>query len=278
VARLHVSLEWLSTLNLQLVSSASVVPRLSRSFSPAHITNAVLFERFHCFRVCAYRAAVPSHFMRWIRYGSNAMLITFSKKVNDEAFQRGRALVAELEKRPPAGLVEFVPAFTTLLLEFDPRVVADLEIAAAELMPRLKNTLTAITPPAPTKEIPVRYDGEDLEHVAKLHGLTITEVAELHAATIYKVYMLGFAPGFPYLGELDSRLHTPRLATPRPRVRAGSVAIGGEHTGIYSVDSPGGWNIIGHTSTKLFDPTRRESAIFFLRAGDRVKFIPEKTR
>jgi KipI family sensor histidine kinase inhibitor len=91
--------------------------------------------------------------------------------------------------------------------------------------------------------------------------------------------MLGFSPGFPYLGDLDPRLHTPRLASPRAKVRAGSVAIGGEHTGIYTVESPGGWNIIGHTPLKIFDPARgaserNERAMFFLKHGDRVKFVP----
>jgi len=99
----------------------------------------------------------------------------------------------------------------------------------------------------------------------------------LHCEPVYKVYCLGFAPGFPYLGDLNPRLHTPRLATPRTRVPAGSVAIGGEHTGIYSVESPGGWNIIGRTTVALFDPSRRdehdEAAAFLLRAGDRVKFV-----
>jgi KipI family sensor histidine kinase inhibitor len=109
--------------------------------------------------------------------------------------------------------------------------------------------------------------------------LTTREVGELHSATLYKVYLLGFAPGFPYLGDLDPRLHTPRLAAPRPRVAAGSVAIGGEHTGIYSVDSPGGWNIIGRTTARLFDPARTgedEREMFLLRPGDRVKFVPTR--
>ena len=95
--------------------------------------------------------------------------------------------------------------------------------------------------------------------------------------------MLGFSPGFPYMGDLDPRLHTPRLASPRTKVRPGSVAIGGEHTGIYTVESAGGWNIIGHTSVKIFDPTRaaadgRDKAMFFLSPGDRVKFVPIKMR
>jgi len=214
--------------------------------------------------------------MHWMRYGPSAILIRFADDVGDEAFQRGRAVVSEIEQRPPPGLVEFVPAFTTLLLEFDPQLVLNLAAIGEELLPRLESALASLSAISTVKEIPVRYDGEDLDRVAKLHDLSPTEVIELHASPIYKVCMLGFAPGFPYLGDLDPRLHTPRLATPRPRVRAGSVAIGGEHTGIYSVESPGGWNIIGHTSVKLFDPMREEREMFFLQAGDRVKFIPEK--
>jgi len=109
-----------------------------------------------------------------------------------------------------------------------------------------------------------------------LHGLTTSEVIDLHSAPVYKVYLLGFSPGFPYLGELNERLHTPRLTTPRARITAGSVAIGGEHTGVYSVDSPGGWNVIGHTSVPMFVPAVGDAAeeMFFLRPGDRVKFVP----
>jgi len=121
-------------------------------------------------------------------------------------------------------------------------------------------------------EIPVIYNGVDLERIAELRQLTMREVVELHSATIYKVYMLGFSPGFPYLGDLDARLHTPRLPSPRTRVPAGAVAIGGEHTGIYSVEGPGGWNIIGHTKIKLFDPGRDGAGMFLLRQGDRLRF------
>ena len=111
--------------------------------------------------------------------------------------------------------------------------------------------------------------------------MTVEQVCELHSAPVYRVYMLGFSPGFPYLGDLDPRLHTPRLASPRAKVRAGSVAIGGEHTGVYTVDSPGGWNIIGHTPLKIFDPLRgdpngQDEAMFWLKPGDRVKFVRVK--
>jgi inhibitor of KinA len=220
--------------------------------------------------------------MRWTPYGPNALLFHFADQLGPETFAKGRAIVAELEKQPSLGLVEFVPAFTTVLLEFDPVQVPEPRQIADELAARLEQVAATELAPQPIKEIPVTYTGPDLERVAQEHRLTIQEIQALHAAPIYQVYMLGFSPGFPYLGDLDPKLHTPRLASPRPLVRAGSVAIGGEHTGIYTVDGPGGWNIIGHTSTKIFDPARArlsgdEEAMFFLQAGDRVKFVPTTT-
>ena len=123
-------------------------------------------------------------------------------------------------------------------------------------------------------EIPVHYGGPDLERVARHAGLSPEAVIKCHHQGRYRVLCLGFAPGFPYLGGLDATLATPRLASPRPRVPAGSVAIGGDHTGIYSIPSPGGWNLIGQTSTALFDPhTADLEKMFRLRAGDRVSFV-----
>jgi inhibitor of KinA len=196
-------------------------------------------------------------------YGPNAVLITFADKLGDEAFARGRALARALEQNPPPGLVEFVPAFTTMLLEFE-KTVPDLS-----LLEHFREG--AVPEKTPLKEIPIIYDGPDLQRVADHNQLTVAEVCERHAAVIYKVYMLGFSPGFPYLGDLDPRLHTPRLPSPRTRVPAGSVAIGGQHTGIYPSETPGGWNIIGHTTVKLFDPAQMK---FFLHPGDHVKFVP----
>lgn len=215
--------------------------------------------------------------MEWTRYGPNAVLLRFADKLGDEAFERGRAIADELQRQPPQGLVEFVPAYTTALIEFQPREVPRLDDWMRGLIVRLEAAIVAPRAPSPVKEIPVTYDGEDLERVARHNRLTVEEVRALHSAPIYKVYMLGFSPGFPYLGDLDPRLHTPRLPNPRPRVAAGSVAIGGEHTGIYSVGSPGGWNIIAHTAANLFDPNAAESDrpedAFLLRQGDRVKFV-----
>jgi inhibitor of KinA len=216
--------------------------------------------------------------MDWISYGPHAVLLKFAGAVGEEAFARCQAVVAELEQNPPIGLIEFVQGFTTMLLEFDPSIVPDPASIAPELAAKLEGLPVVELPPTPVLEIPVAYDGPDLDRVAKLRDLTRREVCELHSTQIYRVYLLGFSPGFPYLGDLDPRLHTPRLPSPRPKVRAGSVAIGGEHTGIYSVESPGGWNVIGHTPEKIFDPARKGSEeldMFLLKPGDRVKFVPE---
>jgi KipI family sensor histidine kinase inhibitor len=160
-------------------------------------------------------------------------------------------------------------------LEFDPREVSDVAAIAPDVVADLERASLVAVEPGPVKEIPVTYDGPDLERVAAAHGLTADEVRVLHSEPVYKVYFLGFAPGFPYLGDLNPKLHTPRLGSPRPRVAAGSIAIGGQHTGIYTVGSPGGWNIIGHTRIPIFDPKRREpdENAFWLRQRDRVRFV-----
>ncbi len=207
--------------------------------------------------------------MQCIPYGPNAILLKFADAPGDAAFTRSRALVAALERNPPPGLVDYVPAFTTLLLEFDSGLPPDLKTWIAQLQVDAALDL----PAPPIREIPVTYDGPDLARVADANALTTAEVIALHAEPVYKVYLLGFSPGFPYLGDLNPRLHTPRLTVPRSRVQAGSVAIGGSHTGIYSIDSPGGWNIIGSTQAKLFDPSQ-PSAMFLLAPGDRVRFVP----
>jgi KipI family sensor histidine kinase inhibitor len=214
--------------------------------------------------------------MNWVAYGPHALLFRFAEKVGEEALARQLGIVADLERDPPAGMVEFVPAFTTILLEFDPKTVPEPKRVADLLARRLASAAQGRLRAPPVVEIPVRYDGEDLAVLADRKEMSVEEVQKLHCAPIYKVYMLGFSPGFPYLGDLDPRLHSPRLKSPRPRVRSGAVAIGGQHTGIYTVDSPGGWNIIGHTPLKIFDPDRKDENMFRLRPGDRVRFVPAK--
>jgi KipI family sensor histidine kinase inhibitor len=216
--------------------------------------------------------------MHWQFYGPDAVLLRFADALGEEAFQRSRSIAAELERQPPSGLIEFVPAFTTVLLEFDSDPTPAIAETMPELIERLQRAVDQPLPPGKLHRIPIVYDGEDLERVAKAHQLSTGEVCSVHAKPIYNVCFLGFAPGFPYLAPLDPRLHTERLPSPRPHVLAGSVAIGGQHTGIYPVETPAGWNIVGHTTVALFDPTAEESEMFLLRAGDRVQFVPENTR
>jgi inhibitor of KinA len=210
--------------------------------------------------------------MTFVRYGPNALLFRFADTVSERSLVKCSAIAADLERDPPSGLLEFVPAFTTILLIFD----RDTQPAqfGETLRERFTRCPESYLPNANSIEIPVVYDGPDLDRVAELNKLTRQEVIELHSSRTYRVHVLGFSPGFPYLSELDPKLHTPRLANPRPRVAAGSVAIGGEHTGIYSVDSPGGWNIIGHTSVKLFNSHASDAdGMFLLQRGDRVRFV-----
>lgn len=219
--------------------------------------------------------------MQWVPYGPHALLLRFAEGVGEEAFQRSRAIQAELDRHPPTGLVEYVPGFTTMLLRFSPENTVNVEELGRSLAGQFERLAHGKAPEAQLKQIPVVYDGDDLESLAEEKNLPVDELIRLHSEPTYKVYLLGFSPGFPYLGELHPRLHAPRRASPRTRVPAGSVAIGGEHTGIYSVDSPGGWRIIGRTPVKLFDPDQlavqqSPKDLFFLIPGDRVRFVPTK--
>jgi KipI family sensor histidine kinase inhibitor len=173
------------------------------------------------------------------------------------------------------GILNLHPAYASLLVEFDPRI---FDHAQMETVLRERMSAPGAAGLCATRliEIPVRYGGEcgpDLNDVARHTGLAPERVVELHAAAEYLVYFLGFAPGFAYLGGLPPELATPRLGAPRKRVPAGSVAIGGNQTGVYPIDSPGGWRIIGHTARKLFDPEAADPVL--LRMGDRVRFTPE---
>jgi KipI family sensor histidine kinase inhibitor len=183
-----------------------------------------------------------------------------------------RALAMLMEEAPPPGIVEIVPTYRSLLIEYDPAETnpAALKQRLFALEARLESVSI---PPPQTVEIPVCYGGDfgpDIDFVAGTHGLTESEVIRLHTAPEYPIYMIGFTPGFPFLGGLDERLATPRLETPRTRVPEGSVGIANAQTGIYPVASPGGWRIIGRTPLKLFSPEKENP--FCYKPGDRLKF------
>ena len=171
-----------------------------------------------------------------------------------------------------AGVTETVPAFASLLVRYDP-LRTDFD-AVSQALSRLAGGIAAGNAQAGrTVEVPVCYGGaygEDLPAVARHAGLSEEEVIRLHSGRTYRIYMLGFLPGFPYLGGLDERLFTPRRETPRTRIPAGSVGIGGQQTGIYPMESPGGWQLIGRTPLCLFSPRR---ALPYA-AGDSIRFVP----
>ena len=216
--------------------------------------------------------------VRIVPFGDAAVLVELGGGDGLVAARRARAVAAAIDamrrEMPVVGVP--VPAAMSVLVPFDPRATAieDVETRLAALLERAP---PPADPPhdAPLHELPVRYggdDGPDLAAVAAEVGLTADGVIELHAATTYEVLFLGFAPGFAYLGELAPPLVVPRLATPRPRVAAGSVAIAGPMTAVYPHASPGGWRLIGRTDARLFAPAATPPAR--LRAGDRVRFVP----
>jgi KipI family sensor histidine kinase inhibitor len=175
------------------------------------------------------------------------------------------------------GILNLHPAYASLLIEFDPRLRDHAQVEALVRECAAGKALTDHDAEARLVEIPVHYGGElgpDLPDVARHTGLAPERVVELHSGAQYLVYFLGFAPGFAYLGGLPSELATPRLPAPRKHVPAGSVAIGGNQTGVYPIVSPGGWRIIGHTDAKLFDPSAAEPVL--LRMGDRLRFVRDR--
>jgi KipI family sensor histidine kinase inhibitor len=203
-----------------------------------------------------------------------SLLVAFGESISVETHRQVFHLTRALEGF--RGILNLHPAYASLLVEFDPRL-RDHEQIEALVRDRVRGEAArSHGEEARLVEIPVRYGGEfgpDLPDVARHTGLTPERVVELHAGAEYLVYFLGFAPGFAYLGGLPDELATPRLPAPRKRVPAGSVAIGGNQTGMYPIESPGGWRIIGHTDAKLFDPSAAEPVL--LRMGDRLRFVPE---
>jgi inhibitor of KinA len=213
--------------------------------------------------------------------GDAAVVVQFGNLIAEEIYNNVQALAAYLDNHPFQGLVEYVPAFTTVTIFYNPWVLSEqgkhnaYEIAVN----LLKDTVVAmVEKPVHASDlvvIPVCYGGEygpDLAFVAAHNQLTIQEVISIHSGTDYFVYMIGFAPGFPYLGGMNNKIATPRKDTPRNVIPAGSVGIAGSQTGIYSIETPGGWQLIGRTPLSLF--TTRKDNPTLLKAGSRVRFAP----
>lgn len=203
--------------------------------------------------------------------GDTAIRIQLGEGIDPELNRRVRAACAALERAALPGVVEWVPSYTAVTVHYRPHVVRYPDLCR-QVEAALAQSDDIALPPGQLRTLPVLYDGPDLAFVAQHHRLGIDEVIALHSGPEYLVYMIGFAPGFPYLGGLPERLATPRLEKPRLSVPKGSVGIGGSQTGVYSVDSPGGWRLIGRTPVPLYDPKQEPPAL--LQAGDRLRFRP----
>lgn len=205
--------------------------------------------------------------------GDRAVTVQLGSSLDEETVGRVRALDERLKERPLSGIEETVPTYASLLVIYDRNRISfpDLERQLLELT----QGLDSVGAPGNLVEIPALYDGEDLEEVAAACDLSVEGVRELHASREYRVMMLGFSPGFAYMGFVDERLRVPRRKTPRTRVPEGAIAIAGPQTGVYPRSLPGGWNLLGRTSLRLFDTSRANPST--LMPGDRVRFTPVRT-
>ncbi len=211
---------------------------------------------------------------RFLPAGDRALVVELGDAIDPATNARIRALAVALDRQPIAGIVETVPTYRSLLVHYDPgRVTLD---ELSRVIAGTERDLGAIALPAPRViEVPTVYGGAfgpDLPDVAAHAGLDEAGVIAIHAGSDYLVYMMGFITGFPYLGGMSARIAAPRLATPRTVVPAGSVGIAQQQTGIYPVESPGGWRLIGRTPIRWFDPSRHPPVP--VEMGDYIRFVP----
>ena len=207
--------------------------------------------------------------------GDCAISIDFGQVIDPKINRHIRQTIERIQELKPDGITELVPTYCALLIQYDAMLYSYSDICNL-MEPLLEPSATDDANERVTViEIPTVYGGEfgpDLGFVASHNNLTEDEVVAIHSGTDYLVYMLGFIPGFTYLGGMDPRIATPRLSSPRTLIPAGSVGIAGEQTGTYPSDSPGGWQIIGRTPVTMYDMSKEQAAL--LSAGDYVRYVP----
>lgn len=207
-----------------------------------------------------------------------AALVEFGRKISEDINKKVRTFCTYLDEKPFYGMVEYVPAFTSVSVIYNPldmKSESPYEVVKVILDNIISKLDFSLEDEEHIVEIPVCYGGEfgqDIEQVAKINNITVDEVIKIHSEGKYLVYMIGFAPGFPYLGGMSEKIAAPRRESPRIAIPAGSVGIAGMQTGVYPIETPGGWQLIGKTPLKLFDLKRNSKSL--LKAGDIVKFYP----
>jgi TIGR00370 family protein len=207
-----------------------------------------------------------------------AALVEFGREISEDINKKVRTFCTYLDDKPFYGMVEYVPAFTSVSVIYNPldmKSESPYEVVKVILDNIISKLDFSLEDEEHIVEIPVCYGGElgqDIEQVAKINNITVDEVIKIHSEGKYLVYMIGFAPGFPYLGGMSEKIAAPRRESPRIAIPAGSVGIAGMQTGVYPIETPGGWQLIGKTPLKLFDLKRNSKSL--LKAGDIVKFYP----
>ena len=225
---------------------------------------------------------IPINDIHFFQISENSISLEFGDNIKEETLGRISRLNECIKQNPFAGLLSTTPAYTTLTLYFNPvKLMNDSGLKGSTTLDKISGYIKSI--PVETKidqqtdnqiiQIPVCYDpafGFDLQELISFYQLKKEEIIEIHSSVVYTVYMIGFVPGFPYLGGLSEKLTAPRRQNPRAAIPAGSVGIAGQQTGIYPLETPGGWQIIGRTPLKLFDVNRQQPSL--LKAGDKLKF------
>ncbi len=209
---------------------------------------------------------------KYLICGDSALNMEFGNIISEETNKKIRAVAILIETMKISGINELVPTYRSLMIHYNPLMIDYGNLVS--ILREVEGSLDNILLPSPEIiEIPVLYGGQyglDIENVAKHNNLTVEEVIRIHTSVEYLIYMLGFTPGFPYLGGMDKRIATPRLSSPRTKIPAGSVGIAGEQTGVYPMQSPGGWQLIGRTPLELYNPEKENPIL--LKSGNYIVF------
>jgi len=216
-------------------------------------------------------------------FGDNAILLDVGTEISIETHRKVTVITECLESQDFDWMIEYISAYTSITIFYDPLKLvknalhdkSPFEVAVKQLSTLISMLEETSLPEQRIVEIPVCYGGEygpDLEEVAKITNCSLEEVINIHSSAEYLVYMIGFAPGFPYIGGMSEKIAAPRKATPRLKIPAGSVGIAGKQTGVYPLETPGGWQLIGRTPLRLFQPEQDSPSL--LKAGDKIIFKP----